>query len=268
MILFLNPFSKEYNAPFVHSKGICMKRLPSIVFDVNETILDIETLTPFFAKVLGSEHYLREWFSQLVLYSQCLTITRHYSPFGMLGAEVLKMVAATCNRNLSAQDIDVFRDLISRMPALPDVPVALSKLKELGFKLYTLSNNAEETLTAQLKTAGIAHYFESNFSVDKVVKSFKPSPSVYQYVERELGLSGSDLYLVACHTWDIIGAKSVGWHGAMVLRKGNAILNAGPQPDVVGENLLLVADKIIESYSNGDANMPVINPDEPARGVV
>lgn len=100
------------------------------------------------------------------------------------------------------------------------------------------------------------------------MKSFKPSPAVYQYVERELGLSGSDLYLVACHIWDIIGAKSVGWHGAMVLRKGNAILNAGPQPDVVGENLLLVADKIIESYSAGSANMYDVNPAASDRDVI
>lgn len=245
-----------------------MKCLPAIVFDVNETILDIESLSPFFAKTLGEEHYLREWFSQLVLYSQCLTITNNYVPFGVLGAEILKMVAATYNKTLSAHNIDVFRDLISKMPALPEVPIALNKLKELGFKLYTFSNNAEETLTAQLKSAGIAHYFERNFSVDKMVKSFKPSPAVYLYVERELGLSGSDLYLVACHTWDIIGAKSVGWHGAMVLRKGNAILDVGPQPDVVGENLLLVADKIIESYSDRSANKYAVNPADSSRDVV
>lgn len=225
-----------------------MKKLPSVVFDVNETLLDIESLSPFFVKIFGAERYLREWFSQLVLYSQSLTITNNYVPFGMLGAEVLKMVAATYNKEVNIHDMEKLKGLISIMPALPEVPVALKKLKDVGFKLYTLSNNPKETLMTQLKTAGIAHYFERNLSVDEVVEKFKPSPEVYQYVEKELNLAGSDLYLVACHTWDIIGAKTAGWKGAMILRKGNAILNVGPQPDIVDENLLLVADKIIERH--------------------
>ena len=56
-----------------------------LVFDVNETLLDITTLSPLFARVFGDESVLREWFAQLVLYSQTMTLSQRYTPFGALG---------------------------------------------------------------------------------------------------------------------------------------------------------------------------------------
>jgi 2-haloacid dehalogenase len=56
-----------------------------IVFDVNETLLDITTLDPLFDRVFGDRSVLREWFAQLVLYSQTMTLSGLYTPFGELG---------------------------------------------------------------------------------------------------------------------------------------------------------------------------------------
>jgi 2-haloacid dehalogenase len=42
--------------------------VPSVcVFDVNETLLDIEFLAPLFQRLYGDRAALREWFAQLVL---------------------------------------------------------------------------------------------------------------------------------------------------------------------------------------------------------
>ncbi len=42
---------------------------PSVlVFDVNETLIDITSLEPFFTRTFGDRGVLREWFNQLVLY--------------------------------------------------------------------------------------------------------------------------------------------------------------------------------------------------------
>ncbi|KKN71153.1 hypothetical protein LCGC14_0423930 [marine sediment metagenome] len=49
-------------------------RTPIIVFDVNETLLDITTLAPLFSRVFGDSTVLREWFAQLILYSQKMTL--------------------------------------------------------------------------------------------------------------------------------------------------------------------------------------------------
>ncbi|MBG64910.1 MAG: haloacid dehalogenase, partial [Roseobacter sp.] len=54
----------------------------TIVFDVNETLLDIATLEPFFDRVFGNAAVLREWFPELILYSQTVTLSGLYAPFG------------------------------------------------------------------------------------------------------------------------------------------------------------------------------------------
>jgi hypothetical protein len=37
-----------------------------IVFDVNETLVDIESIGPFFERNFGDRKVLREWFNQLL----------------------------------------------------------------------------------------------------------------------------------------------------------------------------------------------------------
>ena len=64
-----------------------------IVFDVNETLLDITTLEPLFDRVFGDPSSLREWFAQLILYSQAMTLSGLYTPFGELAVGTLRMVA-------------------------------------------------------------------------------------------------------------------------------------------------------------------------------
>jgi 2-haloacid dehalogenase len=51
-----------------------MVKRPALVFDVNETLLDLETLTPHFARIFGDGGVMREWFAQLILYSEALTL--------------------------------------------------------------------------------------------------------------------------------------------------------------------------------------------------
>ena len=64
-----------------------------LVFDVNETLLDIESLTPHFERIFGDPGVLREWFGQLVLYSMTATLSRRYVDFFTLGAGILGMLA-------------------------------------------------------------------------------------------------------------------------------------------------------------------------------
>ena len=55
---------------------------PSVlVFDVNETLLDIEALAPLFGDLFGDRRLLREWFAQLVMYSMTLTLAENYVSF-------------------------------------------------------------------------------------------------------------------------------------------------------------------------------------------
>jgi 2-haloacid dehalogenase len=67
-------------------------------------------------------------------------------------------------------------------------------------------------------------------------------------LKKQLGVAANELLLIACHTWDTLGALGAGWHGALIKRAGNDVLGVGPQPEVVGQDLHDVANQLIDRY--------------------
>jgi 2-haloacid dehalogenase len=220
---------------------------PLIVFDVNETLLDLRTMEPIFERIFRDKSAMRLWFANLVMYSVVLTMVDSYVPFTDIGAAVLKMMADTQGIIIKEADKAELTDKFSTMPPYPDVRAALSKLRAAGFRLFTFTNNIIEVQARQMKHGGIADLFERFFSVDSVKRN-KPAPQAYAYIQKELGVAPSQLCLIACHTWDTLGAVAAGWEAALVKRDGNDVLAVGPQPHIVGDNLNDVADQLIARH--------------------
>ena len=225
-----------------------MPTRPYIVFDVNETLLDLETMAPIFTRIFGDEVPMRLWFANFILYSAALTVAGVYIPFTDIGGAVMKMLAQTRGIAISDADKQELTEKFSTMPAHPEVPAALQKLRDAGFRLFALTDNLLEVQGRQLENAGIINYFERRFSADGV-KHHKPSREAYAYVERELGGKPSDFCMIACHTWDTLGAAAAGWEAALITRPWNEVLAVGPQPNVVGTDLNDVADQLIARYA-------------------
>lgn len=226
------------------------KPLPHIVFDVNETLLDLESVTPIFIRVFGDRAVMRLWFADLILYSEALTLAGVYVPFTKIAAAVLAMLAKTRGITVSDRDKADLTNTFATMPPHLEVPSALDRFRNAGFRLFTLTDNLLEVQTRQLKHGGIVDKFERRFSVDDV-GHHKPSHEAYAYVEAQLGTKPSDMLLIASHTWDTIGAVSAGWHAALIKRPGNDVLGVGPQPEIVGTDLNDVADQLIARYARG-----------------
>ena len=157
------------------------------------------------------------------------------------------MLADTRGIKINDNDEKELTDKFSTMPPYPEVPAALRKLRNSGFRLFCLTDNLLEVQTRQLEHGGIVDLFERRFSADGV-KHHKPSPQAYAYVEKELGAQPSRLCLVACHTWDTLGAVAAGWQAALIKRVGNGVLGVGPQPHIVGNELNDVADQLIARH--------------------
>ena len=64
-----------------------------LVFDVNETLIDIEAMVPLFERIFGDQRVMREWFAQLVTYSMTATLAGHYVDYFTLGQGLLPMLA-------------------------------------------------------------------------------------------------------------------------------------------------------------------------------
>ncbi len=220
-----------------------------LVFDVNETLIDIDSLKPYFGRVFDDPLVLREWFGQLVMYSMAATLSGHYADFFTLGEGVLRMTAEVHGVHLDDDALRALTENMRTMPAHPDVADGLQRLHTNGYRLVTLTNSPHRDGPTPLEQAGLAGHFERQFSVDEK-RAFKPSPGLYTDVAGSLGVNPSDCMMVAAHMWDTIGAQAAGFRSAFIARPGNAVLTVPgiPQPDVVASDLLQLND-LLENLS-------------------
>jgi 2-haloacid dehalogenase len=65
-------------------------------------------------------------------------------------------------------------------PAHPEVPAALRRLRDHGFRLFTLTDNTLEISGRRPQGAGLIDLFERRFTVDETVKRHKPAHGASQ----------------------------------------------------------------------------------------
>lgn len=224
---------------------------PSVlVFDVNETLIDLESLAPLFARVFGDERVLREWFGHLVMYSMTITLSGLYEEFFTLGQGLLRMVGDVHGVEIKPSDIEELRTGMLTMPAHPDVEPGLRRLKDAGFRMVTLTNSPPNPEgKSPLEQAGLAPFFERQFTID-TVRAYKPAPRAYHMVAQELGVPAFSCFMVAAHVWDTVGAQANGYTAGLITRPGNAPLPAGslPQPNIVAPDLPSLAAELIRIW--------------------
>src|SRR6202161_2863765 len=225
-----------------------MSERPVIVFDVNETLMNLDGVNPVFDRIFNDPAAMRLWFADLIAYSEALTLAGVYVPFTDIGGAVLRMLAATRGIALSDADAAELTDRFASMPPHPEVPAALRRLRDHGFRLFTLNDNTLEISRREPELGGVIDLFERGFSVDETVKRHKPAPEAYHSVAAALEVDPAGVCLIASHVWDTIGAGAAGWQTALILREGNAPLDVGPQPDYIGTDLDAVADQLIEQW--------------------
>lgn len=219
--------------------------MKALVFDVNETLLDLAALDAPFREVFGTADVRREWFQQLLRSMLVSTITGPYVEFPRLGRAALDVVARRHGHTLDDAQAKRVLSRVRELPAHPDVRPALERLRGAGFRMATLTNSTAEVAEAQLQSAGIRDLFEKVLSADSV-KRLKPAREPYVMAAAEMGVGVGELRLIAAHDWDVAGALAAGCSAAFVGRNGALADPAFTAPDVVGPDLAAVADAILE----------------------
>jgi 2-haloacid dehalogenase len=220
-----------------------------IVFDVNETLLDLAALDPIFAALFGEEAARREWFQQMLQSAMVATITDTYADFSTLAMAALEMVAARRNHRLTDGEREAVRNGMRQLPPHSDVVPALDRLSDAGLRLAALTNSTAAVAEAQLGNAGLRDRFEQVLSAD-TVQRLKPAPEPYRMAADRLAVEMSQIRLVAAHAWDVAGAMRAGCSAAFVARPGMVLDPLAPTPDIVGTDLIDVAQRIIAIESN------------------
>lgn len=216
----------------------------TLVFDVNETLLDLSALDPHFERIFGDAGVRRMWFEQMIHSAMLGVITDTYHDFGSVARGALEQVAARMDVTPTDADTQAVMSRIRTLPPHPEVVEALSLLQNAGIRLVALTNSALNVAEAQLKNAGLTGYFERILSAD-TVQRLKPALEPYRHAAAELGVPTGELRLVAAHGWDVAGALHAGCKAAFVARPGKVLDTLSPPPDVIGKDVLEVTRTLL-----------------------
>lgn len=219
-------------------------KISTLIFDVNETLLDLGPVKKSINNALESEQAAEVWFSQLLHYSLVESITGSYHDFSKIAAAVFKMNAEKEQKNFTEEEITEILGSITRLEAYPEVFKGLTRLKKAGYKLIAFSNGKPSVLEEQLSFSGLEVLFEQVLSVEGAQR-YKPHPDSYKYALRCAESNAEDSLMIAAHAWDITGAQRAGLKTAFVQRKGKSLFPLAASPDMVVKDIQSLADKLL-----------------------
>lgn len=217
----------------------------TVIFDVNETLLDLKALDPHFERIFGDVNVRRLWFGRMLQIALSLTILGEYKAFAEVGRDALTVLANQRGKTLSPDDLAQISEQMLHLPAHPDVIDSLARLKAGGAQVAALTNSDAQSAVAQLTNAGLADSFDAILSVE-AVRRFKPDAAVYSMMIDRLGIVASESWFVAAHDWDIVGAMACGLQGAYLVRGVGDANPAYPLPTFIGRDMADIVDHIIE----------------------
>jgi 2-haloacid dehalogenase len=148
---------------------------------------------------------------------------------------------------MSEAEIDHLNRVWHRLMPWPDAVGGLNRLRG-KYTLATLSNGNVSLLVNMAKNAGLP--WDCVLSAE-LFGHYKPDPEVYQGAARILGLSPSEVMMVAAHPSDLAAAQKVGLKTAYVPRPlehgpdGKTHSSAGMSFDVTAEDFLDLSKKLM-----------------------
>jgi 2-haloacid dehalogenase len=185
------------------------------LFDVNQTNEECEKQYPG-----EGEKIAPAWRQKKLQYSWLRALMDRYVDFKSITKDALTFVLKENQLPFDENVIDRLTSVYLSIRPYPDVADGLRSLKSIVRRLAVLVNGTENSLRQAIDHAGFSSMFERVISVDQI-KTYKPSPRVYELVPKELGISEKERILfVSGNTWDVAGAKSFGLPAVWINRTG------------------------------------------------
>jgi 2-haloacid dehalogenase len=213
-------------------------QLSALVFDAYGTLFDTDSVTKTCDDVFGNRgaELSQLWRAKQLQYSWLRSLMGDYEDFWRITESSLlaacRMLGLSCDTKTRTTLLDAYLTLAP----FPDVEPALRGLA--GRRLAILSNGTPGMLHAIIGHARLGSYFSEVLSVDEL-RSYKPSPRVYQLAVDRLGLNRRSIGFVSANAWDAIGAGRFGFRTCWINRTSSP-----------GEELGLLPDWTVRSMSD------------------
>ncbi|MFY9941311.1 MAG: haloacid dehalogenase type II [Desulfobacterales bacterium] len=216
--------------------------IKACVFDAYGTLFDVHSAVGKHRNRLGdrADQVSNLWRTKQLEYTWLRSLMGRHADFWQVTQDALDFAFDMHGIN----NPDLHRDLMEaylKLDCYPEVPEALSILKNRGFRLAILSNGTPAMLDAAVKNSGIADLIEKNFSVEDV-GIFKPDFRVYQLAVDGLKVRFGEIVFQSSNAWDASGASAFGFKVAWVNRFGQSKERLPGKPDVEIKNLTELPD--------------------------
>jgi 2-haloacid dehalogenase len=180
----------------------------------------------------------RLWRLRQLEYTWLRTLMNRYADFWQVTREALVYACRTLGLRCEATQKDELMQEYLRLEVYPDVSAGLGALTSQ--RLTILSNGTLQMLEAVVEHAGLKPALATLLSVDKV-KTYKPSPIVYQLAVESLNLKKSQIGFVSSNYWDAAGAAAFGFPAFWLNRFQAAPDELGTTPEAAITSLAELA---------------------------
>lgn len=217
-----------------------------VVFDVNETLSDLEPLRARLTEGGAPGQLLETWFAATLRDGFALTTVGSYASFRQVGTDVLHgLLTGVPGLGRAPRDLaDHVLDGFSSLDVHPDVTQGLRLLHDAGLRLVTLTNGATSVSRALLERAGVSQLFERQLSVDDAGR-WKPHPDAYRWVAEQCAAEPAAMSLIAVHPWDLHGAAAAGMSTGWLDRHRKPYPRAFTPPTLRATDLATLAGQLI-----------------------
>ncbi|WP_207063319.1 HAD family hydrolase [Motiliproteus sp. SC1-56] len=216
-------------------------RPSAVFFDVLETLIDLAPLGDRLEEVGQPASLLGPWFMRFQRDAMAMTLAGDAAPFEPFARQALR---TETRHRLSEPEIEHVVAGFATLPAFDDAAPALEQLARAGVDVGCLTVNSPDNTRRFLEGAGLAR-FVAHVVTSRDAGVWKPHPEIYRFAAKQIRTPIERMALVAVHAWDCHGAKRAGalagWCARLEYAPGDVFLPA----DVIGDNLVEVAEKLI-----------------------
>ena len=199
------------------------------LFDMNETTLDLAEVRATVNELFANPDGFTLWFQKILQMAMTSAATNTYQDFTVLAPSALRSMAETQGVELPVDAVPRLGAALAAIQPFPDVVDGMTSLRDAGWTTVALTNSALASVMAQVEATGLAPLFDHVVSVD-AVKCYKPQAAPYLHALEVGGGEPSTTWMVACHDWDLHGARAVGIQTAFIARPHMAYAETYPQP--------------------------------------
>ncbi|MEW9554152.1 haloacid dehalogenase type II [Nonomuraea sp. NPDC050783] len=208
--------------------------IQAVIFDVNETLTDMEPLRACFEEAGLPGALMDTWFASVLRDGFALTAAGGYAGFAQVARDVL------AGMGLADDGIEHVLGGFAGLRVHPDVPKGMRLLREAGVRLFTMTNGAAAMTEGVLAREGLLDLVEARLDVSGP-RAWKPARAAYDFAVARAGVRPGQAALVAVHPWDIDGARRAGLVGAYLDRRGTPYPGVMSAPDVTAPDLPALA---------------------------